>query len=375
VTVYGKISADYTYSKSSYKKFAGIESGKGIGGLGTDGGNYVGFRGEEALGNGLKAIFDIQWGFSADNTGLPANSRLSFVGLAGNFGKVTAGKDSAPSDRYLGGTAPNGISGYDAVVFLRDDFGNQNVLTGAKWADSISYVSPNLSGFEFTGSYSFGEKVNKSKSANGNGYDCVTANATTTCYKGADTSDAGKLGLGVKYTNGPLYLTAVYEAQADDDGQKPYAGASNKGYGAKGWAIGGSYDFKVVKLFANYYRQKANHNGEAYGENNVGSDKQSLWSIGGAIPVSSAGTVTLEYAQYKDYLGNNEGTRDAEVLNPGHKAKAYSIGYNHSLSKRTALHANLVRVNNDRGIGAGWSKTGVVGKDQTTFTTGIVHLF
>ncbi|MDR3221457.1 MAG: porin, partial [Candidatus Accumulibacter sp.] len=53
VTVYGRADASYAYSKTDFKKFQGVENGLGIGG----GSSRLGFMGEEALGNGLKALF------------------------------------------------------------------------------------------------------------------------------------------------------------------------------------------------------------------------------------------------------------------------------------------------------------------------------
>ena len=89
-------------------------------------------------------------------------------------------------------------------------------------------------------------------------------------YSKSDYKKCRQTGLGVRYTNGPLYLTTFYEARADDDSAKPYTGAGNNGFGAKGWGIGG--------------------------------DKQTMWTVSTGIPVSSTGTIMLEYGQYKDYL-------------------------------------------------------------------------
>jgi predicted porin len=258
------------------------------------------------------------------------------------------------------------------------------IIDGVRWNNSIAYASPKFSGFDFMAIYSFGERVNASKPGNpahgGNG------------LKSSDTSDAGALGLGVRYANGPLYLTAVYHAQANADGQRAWNGNDNSGYGAKGWAIGGTYDFKVVKLYANYIRAKANDDGLAFGWGGIaGSDKQTAWSLGVGVPVSSAGTVVAEYAQYKDYLGGSAtiggivygGSRVSgtaanpivEGLNPGHKTKAYAVGYKHVLSKRTSLYGYVSYFDNDEGINVGWAKTGVMGEKQTNFTLGILHLF
>jgi predicted porin len=377
VTLYGRLDLGYTYSKSDYKKFQGVENGNGIGG----GGSRVGIKGEEGLGNGLKAIFDVQWGFNADEgTGL-TTARWAYIGLTGKFGTVRLGRNQTPSDLYTGATAIYGINGYEPVNLFRGQMNTQNggngVLAGSRWDNSVAYSSPNFSGIDFVGLYSFGEKVNGTKNANGS-YSSGTCGSNTAVYPnvsyscdGADTSDAGKFGLGVRYANGPLYLTAVYEAQADNDSARrllPNGTYSDHGYGSKGWALGGTYDFKVAKVYANYFRLKANDDGRA---GNDGTDKQTTWSLGVSAPVSSAGTVLAEYAQYKDYVDHGI----INGRNAGHKAKGYTIGYKHDLSKRTSLYTYLVRIDNDRGIGAGWGKTNVAGEDQTIFTAGILHVF
>jgi predicted porin len=379
VTLYGRLDVVYAYSKSDYKKFQGIEQGMSS----NSGSSFVGIRGEEALGNGLKAVFNYQWAINPDNFGTTGYNRVAYVGLAGGFGQVVVGTQSTPADMYMGGTSAFGVNGAEPADLMRT--GN-NFKRDSRWGNAVSYVSPNFSGLDFSALYSFGEKVNTSKRANG-GYDCtkdtykvdpntglMVVDQPAACYNGADTSDAGRLGLGVRYSNGPLYLTAVYHAQANDDGQKPYTGASKAGYGWKGWAIGGAYDFKVVKVFANYYREKANSGG--LGGSNNGSDKISSWAVGLSVPVSSAGTILAEYGQHKDYLDNRGGLTPAALGGrPGHKAKGYTLGYKHDLSKRTYLNAYVTRVDNDRGINVGWGKTGVAGEKQTTFVTGIVHNF
>ncbi|MDR1936650.1 MAG: porin [Candidatus Accumulibacter sp.] len=369
VTLYGRLDLGYVYSKSDYKKFQGIENGNGING----GGSRIGVKGEEALGNGLKAIFEAEWGFAADEGSGPVDARWAFVGLAGKFGRVTVGRNNTPDDLYLGATGVMGVNGHEPIRRFRDQAntgtGNAGgILVGDRWNNSIAYNSPNFSGIDFTAIYSFGEKVNTSKGGLDDnddpvpGYSCTgSGTASVTCYKGADTSDAGKFGLGVRYANGPLYLTAVYEARADDDSAKEWPGDGNEGYGAKGWALGGTYDFKVAKVYANYYRVKQNDHGRGGDE---GSDKRTAWSLGVGVPVSGAGTIVAEYAQFKD-----------SFVDDGNKAKGYTVGYKHTLSKRTSLYTYLVRINNDDNVSAGWTKTGITGENQTTFTAGILHVF
>jgi predicted porin len=349
------------------------------------------------LGNGLRAVYLFEWGIMADEGASPGQhplygARNTWAGLAGSFGTVTLGRHEAPTMTYMGMSSPFFINGLKPTGQFRSKM--TGLMGELRWSNSISYNSPNFSGVEFTGIYSFGEKVNGTKN-NAGGYNTITGNCTTgTVCESADTSDAGKLGLGVKYANGPLYLSAIYQQRADDDSMKAYGASANTGYGAKGWAIGGAYDFKVVKLYANYFRQKANHDGLAYNNPARGSDKQSIWSLGITVPVSSAGTVFAEYAQYKDDLKCNRASScnppAGNLANMGDKSKGYMIGYRHNLSRRTFLTAFVTRFDNDRGIDGGWSKTmlaaalnaadpgrstGLVGEKQTIFVTGLVHNF
>jgi predicted porin len=383
VTVYGRADLGYTYSKSDYRKFQGVESGQGIGG----GASRIGLMGEENLGNGLKAVFKFEWGVAADMGTGPIGERYTYAGLAGSFGNVLFGRNGTASDYYLGATGVMGINGYEPINLFR---GKMPLMDGGqRWNNSITYNSPNFSGFDFMAIYSFGEQTNGQKNAIGYGA-CSIALPGAAPINGpcesSDTSDAGRFGIGVRYANGPLYLTALYHTRADDDGARIVGSPVNTGFGAKGWAVGGTYDFKVVKLYANYVRLKANDDGWADFLVDGGSDKQTTWSLGIGIPVSGAGTVVAEYAQYKDYL--NYGARDIilgginnrDVGRAGHKAKGYSVGYKHVLSKRTSLYTYVSRIDNDRGINAGWgggtaNGTGVAGEDQTNFSIGILHLF
>ncbi|MDR0441189.1 MAG: porin, partial [Candidatus Accumulibacter sp.] len=109
VTLYGVADIGYNYAKSDDNKFSGIQDGGNVGLQGS----RIGFRGEEALGNGLKAVFTVEFGLNLDN-GAGAgfrNNRQSFVGLSGGFGTVTAGRQYAPSGGgYLGPTSSNGVT-------------------------------------------------------------------------------------------------------------------------------------------------------------------------------------------------------------------------------------------------------------------------
>ena len=310
VTVYGVVDANYTYSKGPDYKWNGIDDG----GLS---GSRIGFKGEEALGNGLKAVFTLEYGTRVDDrapdaaNGALTNARQSFVGLSGNFGSVTAGRQYAPSYMYIGGSVASDVTSVYPTNMYYGQMTTVQTGGGSRWDNSIVYQSPVWSGFDFRAIYAFGEQSG--------------TNAVTPPNKNYDLTDSNRYGIGAKYSNGPVYLMGVYQAIMDDD----TVGST----GNKGWSVGGAYDFKVVKLFANYTREK---------DNAAAARKETLWSLGVGIPVSSAGTVNVEYAQYKN---NN--------LADENKSKGFGVGYVHNMSKRTTLYGTISRISNDDRLALG----------------------
>ena len=341
VTVYGIIDQGYAFSDG--KDAAGNKIKRnGIDDGGSTGlnGSRLGFRGEEALGNGLKAIFTVEYGFSADNYNAAAvptaspltNMRQSWVGLSGNFGAVTMGRQYAPSGRVgLGEGSANGLIGYGAANTFTGQFAAvDNAGNNSRINNSIAYASPVMSGFQAHAIYGFGEQVRSS-------FD-------------DSFSDQSFIGVGGSYGNGPVKLAAVYQKRLADDNAVP------KDDGVAAWAVLGSYDFKVVKLHATYWREKD--------ERTVNEQTKKLWALGVSAPVFSAGRASLEYSQFKN-----------DDINDG-KAKGLTLSYVHDLSKRTAVYATLSRINNDDGLNLARNLTGMgLGENVTQFATGIRHMF
>ena len=58
---------------------------------GISGENFIGFKGSEDLGNGMKVIFDSSFRFSGD-TSSTFYAKTAFVGLTGDFGTVIGGR-------------------------------------------------------------------------------------------------------------------------------------------------------------------------------------------------------------------------------------------------------------------------------------------
>lgn len=153
VTLYGVIDESIQYVNNATPQGGSVVQMFG----GNIQGNRFGLKGTEDLGGGLKAIFQLENGFDI-NTGKLGQGGLMFgrqayVGLTGDsWGTLTAGRQYDPlvdmiqpltGDNYFGSTfaTPGDVDNNDNSFRVNN---------------SVKYVSPVWSGFQFEGMYAFG---------------------------------------------------------------------------------------------------------------------------------------------------------------------------------------------------------------------------
>lgn len=321
-------------------------------------GSRLGFRGTEDLGNGLKAVFTLEYGLDLDsNTGLGNSSdaaRQQFVGLAGGFGTVVAGRLQTPGYYFAGKYVP--LGGYASVHdFMAGTGAGYTIEDSSRIDNAVAYMTPNFSGFSATLVYGFGSEVNET-----NAYDTEAGNTTG----GTNEADS-VVAVGLNYDNGPVSVGLVYHGIYNVD--KSNAVGSDEDINE--WALGGSYDFGVAKLFATYQQREVGKIG--------GRDyEDDLWTVGVSAPIGAAGVVSLAYGQHDGDGANNE-------------ADAWSLGYTHALSKRTSLYAMYARMSTEngfvgisdgssssKGIGLGGERVAILGdEDIDRIAIGVNHKF
>lgn len=181
VTLYGLIDEGFNYTSNVKGNDAfQLESGDLQG-------SRWGLKGNEDLGNGLRAIFQLENGFNV-NTGALGQGGLEFgrqayVGLASNTaGALTLGRQY---DSVVDDLAPLTANGNWAGELFSHPFDNDNTDNSFRINNSVKYTSVNYSGFQFTGLYGFSN----------------TAGAF---------SDNSAWSLGATYANGPLSVAAAY---------------------------------------------------------------------------------------------------------------------------------------------------------------------
>jgi predicted porin len=285
--------------------------------------SWFGFRGTEDLGGGLKANFALTSFFRADAGQFgrfPGNetlfSRDAHVGLSGNFGSVSLGRDLAPNFLPTILFNPFGDSFTFSPLIMHSDVplfnasGWTNSLAGdTGWSNEILYTTPNFGGLSANVHYQFGEVA----------------------------GDSGKKNVGVNllYFGGPLALTAFYHnvkvnnplntpvGNVQPGGNLPLASGV---FAARqtAWMVGGSYDFSVAKLFA------------TYGQTSHDIDLEDKTAQLGLTVPFGKGKVLASWAQTR---------RSGVAIGADQKRNTTSVGYGYDLSKRTDLYAIVM---NDR---------------------------
>lgn len=286
----------------------------GSGGLST---SYIGFKGIEDLGGGLKASFTlgafyrIDDGASGRFNGDTFFARDANVALSNQYGKITLGRMTPPTTLPLYMFNPIEDSFTLSPLVLHAIVGTSVFpgtfgKTDSAWSNSIRYTSPTFAGITVNLHYQFGEAAGNS-SKNNKGANVLYQN--------------GALGLGLAYhdvqvgnpldnpivPNGPSAVLSV-----------PVAGGPNLvATRQKLTFVGASYDLSFVKLFATYDR--ATHNIDL---------KDQTATLGVSVPAGS-GNILGAVAQTK---------RESAVFDDL-KRTTVSVGYDYFLSKRTDLYA------------------------------------
>lgn len=336
VTVYGILDAGYSTWSGNSERATGVSNG----GMST---SRLGFKGEEALGNGLKATFMLESTATVDGGSNDASwggNRQANVGLVHqNFGAVYVGLQQSLSDLWAG--APTEVMGN---LSPRNLVGNTLGRFSSEKARGISYFSPIFSGLQVAVLVGDKQEVDN--------------------YALAGKTDSQKYyQLGANYVNGPFAAALTYATLSD---------AADS---AKDWTVGASYDFKVVKVFAGYERSSDVTSNAATGASTtltsaVRNQTNSEWTVGVRVPVTTAGTVSASYAK------NRNDADDTDV-------NAWLVGYDHMLSKRTTFYAAYMRISNDDGSSIEPSSrfhntnafTSGLGEKYNGFAVGLRHAF
>ena len=413
VTVYGVMDAGYVGANERVATGATVlratQSGFGDGGEST---SRLGFKGTEDLGGGMSAFFTVELGLNLDTTfainTAASQNRQSFVGLKKNgVGDFAFGTQYTIVQNAVSATSAaqnNNIMG--DVIYTANKIatgGNPssssslgtNQVTGSGQGAGDSYTirqnnmltlnSANFGGFVGHGFVTMrNENSSQTQVPNGSG-----ANGYT-----GGLNNANGWGLGADYTWNKLFVTAAYQSfsaknpwdtsvsttgsvtstggtktttAASTTGAATIFGAgqgSTPGINAKDnqWYAGGTYDFGILKAYAQYINRKATSQLDptAY-----------ISRTAQQIGVRSFITPTIEaWAQggMGKYTANGSGSPTANIL-------GWQVGSNYWLSKRTNLYA-IYGQQGTSNVSTGSKYTGnPVSYNANNYALGLRHTF
>ncbi|WP_410104363.1 porin [Sutterella wadsworthensis] len=305
---------------------------------GNQSGARFGLKGSEDLGNGVKAGFHLENGFSADTGSLAQNSRLfgreARLFVNGAFGEVAFGRMGtlgSANGTYglLGNLSPFGASWVGAVEY------STYYVGGIRADNTVTYKTPTFAGVTVYAQYSF---------------------ETNTKQEDNLKATEGKASANRYYALGATYKAAGFDLAAVVDSYNWSSTFTKKDADLDDGlsvTLGGSYDFEVAKVFLSgqYFDNMIGNDKSQPGSDPVDAGKSdSFYSFssyfdnqnpieGYALQAGVSAPVAGGTAMFAvGYTDAEEANSEADQAKIEFKRIGTSVGYTYSLSKRTNLY-------------------------------------
>lgn len=318
VILYGIVNAPLSYADNGSVKQLTLAS--------PNTPSRFGLKGEEDLGDGMKAFFQIEQAVRIDDASVGSfASREGWVGLTGAFGKIGLGRGKTPYH--------NLSDTWDAIVdgdrnFTVFNDGLLGLLATSRPNNAVRYDSPNFSGFSGSIHYAAGE------------------NKTTAVDASSTISLAGR------YASGPLFAGLAWE-QSDKIANAtgaPLDGAKNTAL-----LVGGTYKIEAFKLGLAYQNAKQQRPG-------TGDTKRDAWLFTGTYDI---GATTLKAGAILNQKVDISGKGRLD----GSDYTRYSLGAKYAFSKRTATYVEYSADDYKKDL------TGKNKPDVSSLSLGLIHVF
>lgn len=279
--------------------------------------SFFGLRGREDLGDGWLARFDLQSFLRIDDGGAgraptdPYWARTSSVGISGPYGSVDVGRVNTPM--FLLGVRTNpfgsasGLGPFMMHIYLPT--ATQSMVThksgsDSMWNNSLSYVSPSMSGFsvQLMGTASEGASANGRRASLGLSY---SAGALTA---GVVHERLSRMAIG---WGGPPPFTAARPAFTVEEGDSTFAAVS--------------YQLPAVRLSAQVLDSRLR---------SARPDELSLTTtiLGASVPIG-LGEVLLSWGHTNKRQASLAGAVKRDTT---------SLVYDYRLSRRTDVYAGVL---------------------------------
>jgi len=351
--------------------------------------NRIGVKGSEDLGNGLKAIYQVEFGINLSDTNdtIPSGAdsityRNTFVGLAGNWGTFLVGRHDTPMKISTGKL--------DLFADTMADYNGTVGFDDIRADNAIAYISPSWGGFSFAGA------IIAPGGATAIGVENINSDSLASAYS-----------LAAIYSNGPFYGSVAYEVlnnehAMDSDTSLAGSGACVQPDGLltrscayvdddyTKWRFGlGLLDWNGFTLTAIYEDQDNNFPGQTRSSVNYidvngnvilgsienGFSDQQLWQVQAGYQFGNSAFKAMYGSADRGDQKFAAATRETVSIDnlrndlSGDRS-TWAVGFDHNFSKRTKAYVLYTDVDDDR-------EDNPIGSDQSWsgFSLGMMHTF
>ena len=304
-----------------------------------------GMRGSEDLGGGLKAVFTLEGGFGVDsgtsNQGGRLFGRQAYVGLSGNWGTVTFGRQYSMLF----------WSQLDADILGPQTFGSaalDSYLPNARIDNAVAYRG-NVGGFTLGGTFSTGrDTVNAGPSPSGS--NCPGESP-------ADSNACRQWSVMAKYDSEKWGVALAVDEMRGGPGA--FAGLTSSAMKDRRSTVDGWAKFGGLKIGAGLIARD--------NEASAATPRSNLWYVGAAYGLTPA--LVLDGQVFK-----------LDFKNSANEAKLVAVRATYSFSKRTAVYATAGHISNDGTLALSLSSGAAgaapaAGNSQTGLAVGLRHAF
>ena len=334
VTLYGTVDAGYE-GWSYGKDFSSLNNTFVQGGT-SEANSKIGVKGQEDLGNGLAATFQLEGDVNADVGSADLFNRESTVGLKGAFGEVKFGKSKSQMELALGGVVP-GRRVADVDLYS---------VAAKRHSNGLFYSYDNAG-------FSFGADVTTKSGA---------ADNTREGFTGEKVAYGARLGYtGQVGGNVTLLARAAYQ----NDGTPVTVGTKTVKTQEWGGLLAAVVPFSNNSLTVGvaYAQGKGMAsdltNAKGLLPVRIPADKARTLS---AVVAAGFGSNDSAYLKYQQRKGSWNGVTT-------YNGNVWAAGYEHSLSKRTSVYADVAyaTIKNIGTVGLKGTATG--------YSVGLAHNF
>lgn len=292
----------------------------------------LGIRGNEYLGRGQVAIFQIESSIQADTGGGTLAGRETFVGLQGDWGTLKLGNFLTPYDDILPifGNAPTLTTSIlsTAAIWAQGPLSKVQGGFDARLGNSIRYETPPSGGF-------IGELQYSTRDSSGN------ADSANNGDHLSELRHANVVSVGAFYSKGPIDFGVAYER----NNKVRFANTNDAAL-----SIAAGYDFGTIagaaglRVGAVYERLKY--------DTPTGDLKRDFWGVSANVPVGG-GSIYAFWGRAGDGKGSaDDGTAIGGLTKgPDSASEQWELSYSYPLSLRTLLYAGYVKLNNRANAG------------------------